>query len=1581
MSSKRILATALPWIAILGMVVPAAVRAQAPAPTHESELNDLTFPALRIEPEIFNFPDSDFARVGLKIQLGTASMQERRWWYRAAERLAPFRNPPPADWRTKAAQAAALLDPGSTGSSGSSSPVYRWAAVGPNGNYDVRLIDGPSTGAADQGRATAIWTDLRGSSVVNKNILFVGFADGGVWKSVDGGQNWQPLTDFQPSLSTGSLDVLPGSDVANYSDATIYVGTGEGNFSQPDKDGVGVLKSTDGGKTWALQKLPFRGDAVGLPGLHRIRRLRIDRSIAGAKSVWAAADGGVYHTADGGTTWSLVTGLPYTSAPAGSAYAGGCWSEYATDFAVGPPDAQTGLATLLAVFGRVNDAACANPTTDSRKNNGVYRSTDGGTTWSKVGASGANGFPAIPGTVGRITLLLAPSNPKHAYALIENSSNGNSLGIFSTLDITAQPVVWAAGSTTNYASAQGWYDLTGSVDPTNDNRLMVGGLDNYLSTDGGATLTKVSVWSATDTTWSHADHHHAIFVDPTTYYDANDGGFFVGHINGTSAVWEHKNAGSLATLQFYGLGQSATSPYKINAGLQDNGHAYLDGTSWRETYGGDGGFAATDQSNELTAYEEYVYGAIRKSSDGGNSWPLQDCIGSFGTTNPCGPNCNLVTACVPDNHTAFIAWFTLDAHNQSVMYVGSNWLYRNLAASQANKAWQRITTDGVNGDFVNGAASSRAYISFIHTPQASPVNALGLSQVIYVGTSTGRIWKTADAGITWTDLTKAPLPVDSPTTGRFLTSIATDPGDANKVVITYSGWSNTTLTVMPGHVFRSLDGGQSWADISGALPEEPFNSVAVNPNAGETGEIYAASDTGVYVNTNGWSGNTWIRTNSGLLPFVSVNMLQFTSATSPMRLRAATHGRGIWEMFKQCAATVSMDKSVYACSDTVAITVQDSTLGAGTENVLVTSKAEPKGETVTLTEMPANSGHFVGSIKLAGGSAVKGDGKLAVFNADQITVLYVDSTPCPNTSPNIVTTASVDCNSCAASTGASGGNLLADPASVVTTIQGGDGDEFLDNCETGVVTFTVKNDGSAGLKNVRISAVTPSNPGVRVQAIPVTVASSLAACATATARFTITAGGLSPGENLDLKVDVTSDELAARGITRSLTVRFANTEQDWTFYPTRTFSFETDNEGWKKISGTFDRTTGAGANATLSYIASSTAQDNACDEIRSPVFKMTSTSTLSLYNQYSTEPRDISTIPPDPNDPTAMAFFDRANAGIFDVANGARTPIVPSGGRTYTASGPNGTCVSAGQPGWAGAGPGWMQSTWTASDLNAPALAGRQVQLDMGYGTDGSVSGTGFWFDEVTLTNVYIVGADQQTDVCPVDLDDSDGAIEYTGGWHRKSDPSASNGGYHVRVGNNARGAAARLVFNGTEITYFYAVSSQGGTADIYLDGALKQTLSYNAAGSIAFGKSLTYTGLSAGPHELRILQRSGAVYVDGFRIKGGSADASAVQFTSQQQDTNGSAAEGPVLLRTVAVGLTDVDISVLVEGSSAPLTVKLLDPTGAVIASGGALLSGLTASGVDAGVALPGTYTVQVLGLSLTDAVTISIVRDSRVQ
>jgi hypothetical protein len=238
----------------------------------------------------------------------------------------------------------------------------------------------------------------------------------------------------------------------------------------------------------------------------------------------------------------------------------------------------------------------------------------------------------------------------------------------------------------------------------------------------------------------------------------------------------------------------------------------------------------------------------------------------------------------------------------------------------------------------------------------------------------------------------------------------------------------------------------------------------------------------------------------------------------------------------------------------------------------------------------------------------------------------------------------------------------------------------------------------------------------------------------------------------------------------------------------------------------------------------------------------------------------------------------------------------------------------------------------------------------------------------VTLTDFELQVADVADDVCPLpcpDLDDADPAVEYAGGWHRKSDPAASGGGYHRRMGNNAKGAAARVVFTGSGITYFYAVSDQGGTADVYLDGVLRQTLSYAGPGAIAFGHAVSFEGLGGGTHELRIVHRSGGVYVDGFRVVcagAAGADASAVASRSQTQVSPAALAEGAVITRSVAVGACDREVSVLVEGAAAPLTVRLLDPAGALLATGQALIAGTAVSGVDAGVSRSGTYTAQVL-------------------
>jgi len=865
--------------------------------------------------------DPAIAALAARILDGSADLRDRRAWHFISLLYAPFEALPPAGWRAAALSAGAAISiearkraaqlaaarAGGGGSSGLPSagmddsgetdaataalggsastasaddapfaPLasYAWSPLGPT-NYTI-------AGAGDfgQGRATALWVHP-----TNTNFILAGFADGGVWKTTNGGTTWTPISDFEVSTSIGSLDVLIRTDTVNLTDAIIYVGLGEGNTASDSVDGGGILKSVNGGATWALQSIPWTNpDAASSARFrHSVRRIVIDTNVANAQSVWVAGDGGVYHTSNGGANWLLDTNLPYTGKPG----VGGCWPEMPSDFVI---DNTVSPSRLYVAFGARSNASstpalsCTGVGDDVnfRKNNGIFRSLDGGASWVSITGAGT-GFPAVPGKVGRITLLQAPSNKKQIYALIACVTNGAStcsggqfasLGIFRTTDASIPAVSWTAGSTTNFCANQGWFDLTGAVDPTNPAKLFVAGLDSYLSTDSGSTITRKSLWTSSGTGLVHADQHHTVFANATTVFIACDGGIFKGTVSGTTVTWTNLNSGGLQTLQFYGIGQHPTTANRIHGGLQDNGEAYTaTGGTWASTMGGDGGFSATDWTNGELAYEEYVYGGISRSTTGGaGSW---SCIQNFGGCSGCG-------ICIPDGQASFVGPMQLDANNPSIMYAASKYVYRNTSAPSAS-TWTAISPDLVGTTY--------DYIVNVHS---APNN--GVAGTIWAATLNGRVWVTTDNAANWTNTTASPLPNNPVLPNRAATWVTTHPADGRKAIVTFSGWNGSGS--QPGHVFRTLNGGATWADISGALPDEPVFTVTVDP--ARPNDVYIGTEYGVYVNTAGWSGTTWTKINAGSLPNVHVNQLEFSRANG--KLRAATHGRGIWELTVACPA-------------------------------------------------------------------------------------------------------------------------------------------------------------------------------------------------------------------------------------------------------------------------------------------------------------------------------------------------------------------------------------------------------------------------------------------------------------------------------------------------------------------------------------------------------------------------------------------------------------------------------------------------------------------------------------------------------
>jgi S-layer family protein len=349
-------------------------------------------------------------------------------------------------------------------------------------------------------------------------------------------------------------------------------------------------------------------------------------------------------------------------------------------------------------------------------------------------------------------------------------------------------------------------------------------------------------------------------------------------------------------------------------------------------------------------------------------------------------------------------------------------------------------------------------------------------------------------------------------------------------------------------------------------------------------------------------------------------------------------------------------------------------------------------------------------------------------------------------------------STCVTATPVAGPNLVIRPT-ITVSITGGDGDDFVDNCENATINFQVDNIGTGTLTNVRLTAVTPiTHPTTIINtSLPAPIAASLADCAVGNGSVSVTPQGMTFNQNSQLMLTVTADQLG--GATRTQIVTITNVESDFINQPTRTFSFDADFENWPIQQGTWTRQPG-GAGGTPFYLSSSELLAFQCDVIRSPLIRLTGTSTLSLQNNYDIEPTS-------PNGP-----YDRANLGVVDLTLGTRTVISPTGGTLYTVTpGPNPLyteCQQSGQAGWNGTSPGYpafAASSWTSAALNPGGVfTGRKTQLEFRYGTDFGLHLEGFDYDQVTMTNFDLQGPDQQPNICVAQAVEAFGLTVDSGG-------------------------------------------------------------------------------------------------------------------------------------------------------------------------------------------------------------------------
>lgn len=686
----------------------------------------------------------------------------------------------------------------------------------------------------------------------NTNTMWVGSVSGGIWTTTNGGSSWSPVNDFMGNLSISSIVIDPANS------NIMYAGTGESFTTHTGAPrGYGVFKSTDGGNTWDhLSSTTPSADISSSSSAYNwyyVNRLAISSTgvILAATKGYYSSWGAIYRSADGGSTWTeTFTGT-------------------VLDVRFDPNNPNNAVAASIEY----------NNSTQQYSSH-LLRSTNAGLTWAKV--------KTFTNSSGRIELAYAPSDSQIIYASRDNESLTTDSGeIYKSSD---SGLTWTYVSNPKHLASQGGYDNTIWVSPNDSNFVVIGGVELYRSTNGGLTWEQISVWWKWPDS-AHADHH-AIVHHPgfngtsnKTVFFGNDGGIwkanditsnptiaeydYYGKLN-TSIAWANLN-NSIGITQFYGAAGSSSSG-KIIGGTQDNGHLmYTEstGASWRQTYGGDGGFAAVDPNDSNYMYGEYAYLEIYRSTDGGNNY-TDICSGIIEANS---------TYCGGHDEALFVAPFILDPNNSNTLLAGAASLWRSSNVKAATPLWSSIKSP--IGKDANGYSK---YISAIAV-------ARGNSDIIWAGYDSGELYHTSNgtaASPAWT-LVSSTLPA------RYVMRIMIDKDNSNKVYVTFGGYEQDNLYV-------TTNGGIAWTNLnsSGTIPSAPIRTI-VRHNS-NSNWLYIGTEVGIYTSENG--GASWSTTNDGPAN-VPVDELFWYGSD---KLVAATYGRGMFMSTvsgNNCAASVS----------------------------------------------------------------------------------------------------------------------------------------------------------------------------------------------------------------------------------------------------------------------------------------------------------------------------------------------------------------------------------------------------------------------------------------------------------------------------------------------------------------------------------------------------------------------------------------------------------------------------------------------------------------------------------------------------
>jgi photosystem II stability/assembly factor-like uncharacterized protein len=754
-------------------------------------------------------------------------------------------------------------------------------------------------------------------------IMYIGSAAGGLFKTVNGGQSWQSLFDDQPNSSIGDIAIAPSNP------AIVYVGTGEANNRQSSSWGNGVYKSMDAGATWTH---------LGLKGTHHIGRIVVHPTdpnivfVAAQGDLWGPnPERGVYMSSDGGAHWNQTLKINEDTG--------------VTDLAIDP---QSPNILYAAAYQRRRTVFGYN---GGGPGSGIYRSTDGGLHWTKLGGQGASvgrGLPAT-GDLGRCALEVYRKNSNIVYAEIEHATLG---GVYRSEDKGA---TWTRMGDTNPRPS---YFSQLRIDPNSDLKIWLGGVNIYMSEDGGKTFDQSRFRDV------HSDVH-GIWIDPANsdhLVIGCDGGVWMTWDSGRN--WQHLN--NIAIGQFYEVAYDFQKPYHVCGGLQDN-YSWcgpsstmqsrgIGNSDWITVQGGDGFYNRIDPVDSNIVYAESQDGNLSrrdlKTSEAKSIRPREDSDKD------------------PRYRFQWNSPMAISPHDPKTIYYGGNYLFRS---HDRGDTWERLGKDLTTGQDraelpVMGKKLDRTNtLSFDDGVAAWPcITAIAESYakagVLWVGTDDGNVQMTQDAGKTWVNVVSH---VPGVPKGAYVSRIEPSHFAPGTAYITFDNHRSADYNI---YIYRTTNFGDSFSRIVSGIPPEAGTVHALREDPVNQDLLFAGTEFGLFVTFD--RGASWHQIRNGL-PTVPVFDLQIHPRDHDLIL--ATHGRSIWIMDDISALenmkpqTLSSDLKIVGTRPGVQWKMADYRGFMGTSNYVAPNA--PAG--LTVDYFAKSAGPVRATITDAGGATVR----------------------------------------------------------------------------------------------------------------------------------------------------------------------------------------------------------------------------------------------------------------------------------------------------------------------------------------------------------------------------------------------------------------------------------------------------------------------------------------------------------------------------------------------------------------------------------------------------------------------------------